>query len=155
MVHTLSPKGELLPPRHGERRDEEDGKRWGIPPSGRVSEQGPDWFLVATEAFGGGTPDLLYSPVFLGYMDIYRRKKSVRGAMRGPRGWGRTQGAGSPPCLVATLKLPWLQLQVSWITFVPKITLPKVSFRLDSVWYPFSAKHWNKEKNRNWHWALG
>ena len=58
------------------------------PPSGRVPEQGPDWFLVATEACGGGTPDLLCSPMFLGYIDIYRRKKSVRGATRGPRGWG-------------------------------------------------------------------
>ena len=27
-------------------------------PSGRVPEQGPDWFLVATEACDGGTPDL-------------------------------------------------------------------------------------------------
>ena len=27
-------------------------------PSGRVPEQGPDWFLVATEASGGGTLDL-------------------------------------------------------------------------------------------------
>ena len=27
-------------------------------PSGRVPEQGPDWFLVATEACGGGTRDL-------------------------------------------------------------------------------------------------
>ena len=51
-------------------------------PSGRVPEQGPDWFLVATEACSGETPDLFCSPMFLGYMDIYRRKKSVRGAMR-------------------------------------------------------------------------
>ena len=58
-------------------------------PSGRVLEQGPDWFLVAIEACGGGTPDLFCSPMVLGYMDIYRRKKSVRGATRGPRGWGR------------------------------------------------------------------
>ena len=29
-------------------------------PSGRVPKQGPDWFLVATEACGGGTPDLGY-----------------------------------------------------------------------------------------------
>ena len=56
-------------------------------PSGRVPEQGPDWFLVATEACGGGTPDLLCSPKVLGYIGIYRRKKYVRGAMRGPRGW--------------------------------------------------------------------
>ena len=25
-----------------------------------MPEQGPDWFLVATEACGGGTPDLGY-----------------------------------------------------------------------------------------------
>ena len=30
------------------------------PPSGRVPEQGHDWFLVAIEACGGGTPDLGY-----------------------------------------------------------------------------------------------
>ena len=27
-------------------------------PFGRVTEQGPDWFLMAREACGGGTPDL-------------------------------------------------------------------------------------------------
>ena len=59
------------------------------PPSGMVPERAPERFLVATEACGGGTPDLLCSLMFLGYMDIYRRKKSVRGATRGPRGWGR------------------------------------------------------------------
>ena len=54
------------------------------PPFGRVPEQGLGWFLVATEACGGGTPDLFCSTMFLGYMDIYRQKKSVRGATRGP-----------------------------------------------------------------------
>ena len=44
----------------------------------------PERFLVATEACGGGTPDLLYSSKVLGYMDLYRRKKSVSGATRGP-----------------------------------------------------------------------
>ena len=29
-------------------------------PSDRVLEQGPNWFLVAIEACGGGTPDLGY-----------------------------------------------------------------------------------------------
>ena len=33
------PEGELLPPRHGEHRDDEDGHRKGIPPSGRVPER--------------------------------------------------------------------------------------------------------------------
>ena len=41
-------------------------------PSGRVPEQGPDWFLVATEACGIGTPDLSFVLMFSGYMEIYR-----------------------------------------------------------------------------------
>ena len=32
---------------------------------------GLDWFSVATEVSGSGTPDLLYSSKFLGYMGIY------------------------------------------------------------------------------------
>ena len=43
------------------------------PPSGRVPEQGPDWFLVATEACGGGTPDLfcfLEVSVFIGFFGV-------------------------------------------------------------------------------------
>ena len=60
---------------------------------------GLDWFSVATEASGGGTPDLLCSPIVLGYMEIYRRKKIHQGSHEGPtrvegapRGWAR-------PCL--------------------------------------------------------
>ena len=50
---------------------------------------GLDWFSVATEASGGGTPDLLCSRMFLGYMEIYRRKKYVRGAQGAHEGGGR------------------------------------------------------------------
>ena len=32
---------------------------------------GLDWLSVATEPSGGGTPDLLCSPKFLGYIGIY------------------------------------------------------------------------------------
>ena len=42
-------------------------------PSGRVPEQGPDWFLVATEACGGETPDLGYFlevSVFIGFFGV-------------------------------------------------------------------------------------
>ena len=38
------------------------------PPSGRVPEQGPDWFLVALEVFGGVTPDLGYVLEVWGYI---------------------------------------------------------------------------------------
>ena len=47
---------------------------------------------------------------------------------------------GAPSYLVAVSLLPRRPLQVSWIAFVPKIMFPKVSSRLDSVWYSFSAK---------------
>ena len=63
-------------------------------PSGRVPERAPKRFLVATEACGGGTPDLFCSPIVLGYMDIYRRKKYVRGATRVE---GAPRGVGAPP----------------------------------------------------------
>ena len=102
-------------------------------PSGRVPERALEKFLVSTEACDGGTPDLSSYPMVLGYMGIYRRKKSVGGGSRGPQDRGRAQGVGAPSYLLASLKLPGLVLQVSWIMFVPKITLPKVSFRLDSV----------------------
>ena len=62
-------------------------------PFGRVSERAPERFLVAIEACGGRTPDLSCSLKVLGCMDLYRRKKSVRGATRvggTPRGVGRT-----------------------------------------------------------------
>ena len=36
-------------------------------------------------------------PEGLGYMDLYRRKKSVRGATRGPRGWRARPGGWACP----------------------------------------------------------
>ena len=72
-----------------------------------------------------------------------------RGATRGPRDKGaRPTGGGS--YLVGPLKLSWLALQALRIRFVPKITLPKVSFRLDSVWYSFSSKYWNRQKKQQY-----
>ena len=53
-------------------------------PSGRVPERAPERFLVATEARGGGTPDLFSILEVLGYVELYRRKKYVRGAKRAP-----------------------------------------------------------------------
>ena len=150
----------IVPPQEHERERDQTHSYWYIPsvlgvnysilvmesaemmkmatgegsPSGRVPEQGPDWFLVATETCGSGTPDLFCSPMVLGYIDIYRRKKSVRGATRGPRGWRARPGEWArPPCLVPSSLLPLRTLQVFWIASVPKIILPKVSFRLDSV----------------------
>ena len=46
---------------------------------------------------------------------------------------GAHETGGAPSYIVAASTAAWLVLQVLWIKFVPKITLPKVSFRLDSV----------------------
>ena len=70
-------------------------------PFGRVPERAPERFLVAIEACGGGTPDLSCSLMVLGYMGIYRRKKSVGEATRGPRDRGRA--LLSPGLLEASL----------------------------------------------------
>ena len=58
---------------------------------------GLDWFSVATKASGGGTPALLCSRMFLGYMEINRQKKYIRGATRGSRGWRALPGEWAPP----------------------------------------------------------
>ena len=64
-----------------------------ISPSGRVPERAPNWFFMATEACGGGTPDLGF---FLGVSVYIRvlgignklgestRRRQARGAC--PRG---------------------------------------------------------------------
>ena len=71
-------------------------------PSGRMPEKGLDWFLVATEACSGGTPDLSSPWMFLGYVGLYRRKKLVGGCSRGPRDRGARPVGGVPPTLVAS-----------------------------------------------------
>ena len=53
-----------------------------------MPEQGPDWFLVATEACGGGTPDLSSVLEVLGYVGIY----GCRGYVGGPPGCSRGRG---------------------------------------------------------------
>ena len=68
-----------------------------VSPSGRVPEQGPGWFLVATEACGGGTPDLGSVLEVLGYVGICGCKGYVGGATGAPRGRGRALGVGAPP----------------------------------------------------------
>ena len=56
-------------------------------PSGGAPEKAPRWDLSGTEGCGGGIR-FSGSPGCLGgYVDIYRRKKYVGGATRGPQGW--------------------------------------------------------------------
>ena len=102
-------------------------------PSGGAPEKAPRWDLTGTESCGGGIRVLAPYLIVWGYVGIYRRKEYVSGASGGPRGRGRAQGGGRAPTLVTASGAAWSRVQVSWITFGWKITIPKVSFRLDSV----------------------
>ena len=59
-------------------------------PSGRAQERAPERFLVATEACGGGTPDLSSVLEVLGYVGIHGCKEYVGGPAGAPRGRGGT-----------------------------------------------------------------
>ena len=52
------------------------------------AREGLDWFSVATEASGGGTPDLLCVLEVLGHVGIYGCRRYVRGATRVPQDRG-------------------------------------------------------------------
>ena len=67
--------------------------------------------------------------------DVELKSGKLRG---GHEAGGRVHPLGAPSTLVVASVASWLALQVLWIAFLPKIMLPKVSFRLDSVWYSFS-----------------
>ena len=61
-----------------------------------MQEQGPDWFLVATEACGGGTPDLGYVlgvSVYIRGFGVENKSGGFQGCPRGrevrPGGWVR------------------------------------------------------------------
>ena len=74
-----------------------------IPPSGRVPERGLDWFSVATEAFGGGTPDLgffLEVSVFIGIFGVGAKQRGATGRPR-DRGARPLPRARPPPSRAA------------------------------------------------------
>ena len=66
---------------------------------------GLDWFLVATEASSGGTPDLLFVLEVLGHVGIYGCREDIGGAAGVPRDRG-ARPRGGAPTLVSTSCLP-------------------------------------------------
>ena len=84
------------------------------PPSGRVPKQGPDWFLVATEACGGGTPELGYFlgvSIFIGIFGVGFTPggSPSRPRDRGPRpgGWARPPPLWTAPDSSGPTLLLW------------------------------------------------
>ena len=103
-------------------------------PSGGASEKAPRWDLTGTEGCGGGNRFSWCSWMFSGYESIYRRKRSVRGASRGPRGWGR---AHLPRASLAPSWLPRLLLDVHSKSPGLRLFQKSLSQRFHSVWIPF------------------
>ena len=125
------------------------------PPPGGAPMKAPRWDLVDTEGCGGGNNFSWCSWMFSGYMDIYRRKKQVGEASRGPRGWGgnpppRARRAPSwPPRLLLDLhsKSPGLRLFQK-----------DHSRRFHSVWTRFDIPFFEtlkQAKSSNTGWASG
>ena len=66
-------------------------------PSGKVPKWAPDWFFVATEAYGGGTSDLGFFSgvsVFIGIFSIGNKSREFP---RSPQARGRALGGRPPP----------------------------------------------------------
>ena len=114
------------------------------PPSGRVPEQGPDWFLVATEACGGGTPDLGYFLEVSVFIGIFGVGLTSGGSLSRRRYRGQRPGGGRAPCLMASSLLPLRGLQVSRVASGPKIS--SVKFQVN--WTPFDFPFLRYSKTR-------
>ena len=115
-------------------------------PIWQIARNRPRWDLrvekvAAVEKWFRGSPGCFQGiRVYIGERS---RSVELRGAHEGG---GAPTPLGAPSCLVAASFLSWRPLQVSWIALVPKRPLPKVSFRLDSVWYSFPSIYWNRQK---------
>ena len=114
-------------------------------PSKRLPKKAPRWDLTGTEGCGGGKVVSWLPLIFLGYKSVYRRRNQVRGATRGPRGWGRAL----PP-----RGIPHFNSKSSGLLSVQE----RSSRRFHSVWtpsgIPFLQNSKIGKKKRNWHWAF-
>ena len=103
------------------------------PPSDRVPEQRSDWFLVATEPCGGGTPDLGYVLGVSVYIRGFGVGNKSGGSPRRPRGREARPGGRARPTLVGALRLFWPISDTPWVSSGPKI----ISMKFQVNWTPF------------------
>ena len=106
-------------------------------PSGRVPEQGPDWFLVAIEACGCGSPNLLCSWTFGGIW-VYIGERSRSGEPRGAHeGGGHAQGVGAPPVPRALLVafLTWTSCPLDHVRFENHVPEGFIPFGLRLIFF--------------------
>ena len=115
-------------------------------PSGRMPEMATRWDLTGREGCGGGKV-FSWMPMLVGDIWEYIGERIMSGSARGAnKGGGAPYPLGVPSILVAASWLLRLHLQVSWLPSGPRNIIAKVLLCLDSVWYSFSVKLKNREK---------
>ena len=102
-------------------------------PSGRVLERAPDWFLVATEACGGGTPDLGFFLEVYEFIGIYGGGIASVGPTRRSQACVPPLGDGGGVRACDSLVAHLAFSQSFGGLFWSKKNHRKVSFHLDSV----------------------
>jgi hypothetical protein len=105
-----------------------------VSPSGRVPERALDWFFVATEACGGGTPDLglfLEFSLFIGGFGVGDKS---RGSTRWRQGKGRALG-GAPPTLVVASGLLSVIFSLQYFFLFSKNILRKFSAHSENFYF--------------------
>jgi hypothetical protein len=126
-----------------------------VSPSDRVPEWAPDWFFVATEAYGGGTSDLGLPPGVLEYLGIYRTKGRWRGVPSGPPPTGARQaslawpGGWCPPWAASPIVL----LSFGCLLAQKKSTKSFASFGLRLIWIFCKSKTGQKTATGTWHYV--
>jgi hypothetical protein len=114
-----------------------------VSPSGRVPERALDWFFVATEACGGGTPDLGSILEALGFTGSVGVGDKSRGPTRRRQGWGGALGGG-PSTLVVASGLFSEIFSFQYFLYFPKIF--SVDFQVN--WIPFDIPFLRSSKTR-------
>ena len=120
-----------------------------------MPEQGPDWFLVATEACGGGTPDLGFFSGVSVFIGIFGVGLTSGGSPSHPRDRGACPGGMvcPPPSWMARDSSGPTLLLRGLLLVHKKSSKIGTSIGLRLVF--LFCKTQKQGKNRNWHWALG
>src|SRR5215216_3641414 len=124
-------------------------------PSGRVPKRAPNWFFVATEAFGGGTPHLGSPRGFLEYLGIYRAKRRCGRPLRWAQPtWARLGPQARPGGLCTPRGSPLALLWPTGCLLVQKKSLKSFAvFGLRLVLIFCDVKNKQKTITGTWHYV--
>ena len=103
-----------------------------------------DWFSVAMEASGSGTPDLGYVLGVSVYIRGFGVENKSGGSLGCPQGREARPGSGCTPTLVGSPGLFWPNSFTTWPSSGPK----KSSVKFQVNWTPFGFPFLRNSKTR-------